>query len=233
MRLFIDESGIITKSKNKKRRFFIIAFLETDDPYNVIRQFRRAKKEYIGMNKCCTFNIKDEIKGSEMPYGMKKMIFKRLSDKTDAKFHFKIIDNFHISNNLVSNTSLAFNYFLYLSIQEIKKISSTKKTKELFLQIDDRNTAIGSLNSLQEYLSIKFLFETEEFDEIKTSYKDSKSKDLIQVIDLFSNTIFRIAKNHAIGLNNDKKNTELLSCCNVGCAHYFPWNSCKIEICKY
>lgn len=233
MKLFIDESGIITKSTIKKNRYFILAFLETDDPYNVIRQFRKAKKEFISINNSCKFDIKDEIKGSEMPYGMKKMIFEKLSDKTDAKFHFKIIDNFHLSDNLLSNTSLAFNYFLYLSVREIKRISSTEKPEELYLLIDDRNTAIGSLNSLQEYLRIKFMLETEAFSEISSSYKDSKSKDLIQVVDLFSNTIFRIAKNQAIGMNNDKRNMRLLECCNVGCAHYFPWNSCQINICKY
>ncbi|MCZ4406795.1 DUF3800 domain-containing protein [Enterococcus lactis] len=76
------------------------------------------------------------------------------------------------------------------------------------MQIDDRNTAIGSLNSLQEYLEIKFKIETQKFTKIKSSYKDSKSKDLIQVVDLFANTVFRIAKNHAVGMDNDKK-TEI------------------------
>lgn len=232
MNLFVDESGIITKSTTKNKRYFILAFLETDNPYNVIRQFRKAKKEYIKKNPC-GFDIKDEIKGSEMPYGMKKEIFERLSKKTDATFHFKIVDNYNITNNLLSNTSLAFNYFIFVSVNNIKKITSSQSPEELFMQIDDRNTAIGSLNSLQEYLEIKFKIETQKFTKIKSSYKDSKSKDLIQVVDLFANTVFRIAKNHAVGMDNDKKNRNLLGACNLGCTHYFPWNSCQLDICKY
>ncbi len=47
MNLFVDESGIITKSTTKDKRYFILAFLETDNPYNVIRQFRKAKKNIL------------------------------------------------------------------------------------------------------------------------------------------------------------------------------------------
>lgn len=47
MNLFVDESGSITASKLNKNRFFIIAFLETDKPYNVIRQFRKDSVKYF------------------------------------------------------------------------------------------------------------------------------------------------------------------------------------------
>ncbi|HBK0096414.1 TPA: DUF3800 domain-containing protein, partial [Listeria monocytogenes] len=47
MRLFVDESGTITRNKNLNNRYFVIAFLETEQPYNVIRQFREAKLKYL------------------------------------------------------------------------------------------------------------------------------------------------------------------------------------------
>ncbi|HHQ0925650.1 DUF3800 domain-containing protein, partial [Listeria monocytogenes] len=33
MRLFVDESGTITRNKNLNNRYFVIAFLETEQPY--------------------------------------------------------------------------------------------------------------------------------------------------------------------------------------------------------
>ncbi|WP_404997554.1 DUF3800 domain-containing protein [Enterococcus gallinarum] len=231
MRIFVDESGCITTSKYSGTRFFVIAFLETDEPYNVIRQFRKAKAKYI-KNHNTDFDIKDEIKGSEMPYGMKKTIFESLAEKTDVKFHFKIIDNFNIIDSLKSNTALAFNYFTYLTLNNIHKISTSSSKNIMKIMLDDRNTAIESLNSLEDYLQIKFMIETSTLNELKTSYKDSKSKDLIQVVDLFANTVFRIAKNHAWGINNDARNRKLLEICNIGCPHYFPWRYCNIDICK-
>ncbi|EOK20173.1 hypothetical protein WQ3_02509 [Enterococcus faecalis EnGen0338] len=232
MNLFVDESGSITASKLNKNRFFIIAFLETDKPYNVIRQFRKAKADYIKVSGV-DLDITKEIKGSEMPYGMKKAIFKRINEKTDVTFHFKAIDNFNLVESLIHKTALSFNYFVYLTVNEISKVSNSSDLKMLKMQIDDRNTAIESLNSLQEYLMIKFTIEDGKFETIKTSYKNSESKDLIQVVDLFANTVFRVCKNHALGsINIDKKNRELIKMCNVGCAHYFPWNSCSLDICK-
>lgn len=75
MKLYVDESGSITASKERKNRYFVIAYAQTANPSNVIRQFRKAKVNYLKTQTNPPFNIKDEIKGSEMPYGMKKAIF--------------------------------------------------------------------------------------------------------------------------------------------------------------
>ncbi|EAG9560051.1 MULTISPECIES: DUF3800 domain-containing protein [Listeria] len=231
MRLFVDESGTITKNKNSINRYFVIAFLETEEPYNVIRQFRRAKKSFIKKNPDCKFDVTKEIKGSEMPFEMKRLIFTMLSKKSDAKFHFKIVDNHQLVNHLLNNPSLSFNYFIYLTVNEISKISIEPVNNYLKMQLDDRNTAIESLNSLQEYLTIKFTMEHPIFSSVETSYKDSRNKDLIQVVDLFANTVFRVCRNHASKGNLDRKNRMLLSLCNVGCDHYFPKHVCDLDIC--
>ncbi|HBJ9108642.1 TPA: DUF3800 domain-containing protein, partial [Listeria monocytogenes] len=78
MRLFVDESGTITRNKNLNNRYFVIAFLETEQPYNVIRQFREAKLKYLKKYPSSKLDITKEIKGSEMPFEMKKLIFNML-----------------------------------------------------------------------------------------------------------------------------------------------------------
>ncbi|EAG3715042.1 hypothetical protein B6G43_15430, partial [Listeria monocytogenes] len=199
--------------------------------YNVIRQFRDAKLKYLKRYPSSKLDITKEIKGSEMPFEMKKLIFNMLSTKSDAKFHFKIVDNHQLVNHLLNNTSLSFNYFIYLTVNEISKIPINPANNYLKMQIDDRNTAIESLNSLQEYLTIKFTMEHPIFSSVETSYKDSQNKDLIQVVDLFANTVFRVCRNHVTAHKPDKRNRELLSLCNIGCDHYFPRHICDLDIC--
>ena len=49
--------------------------------------------------------------------------------------------------------------------------------------------------------------------------------------------IFQIGKagindNMISQIDETLENRELIKMCNVGCAHYFPWNSCSLDICK-
>lgn len=231
MKLYIDESGSITANINSRNRFFVIAILETSEPHRVIRQFRRAKSNYVKMtNK--SIDITREIKGSEMDYGMKKLIFEELSEKTDCVFHYIIIDNKELDTRLVDKVEVSFNYFLNTFIQRIVKNRSEYERKELFLLIDERNVSTGSLNTLEEYLYIEQIIKNGMFDDVKVKYKDSSTKDLIQVADIFCNTVYRIARSHAVGAI-DKKNRVLLKCCNVGRYEYFPYHKNDLDICQY
>lgn len=229
MNLYIDESGSITKYfDNPNNRYFVIAILETDDPYHVIRQWKRAKKKYLKDNPKCSLSIKDEIKGSEMPYKMKEKIFDTIRTKTDAKFHFMIVDNKNLRESLLEQPSLSFNYFISLML---KRLSISKSSDDLFMLIDERNQAVNSLNSLEEYIKVKHTIETNDFKTVKLKYKDSSGKDLIQLADIFANTIYRISRTHA---NNgyDNKNRKLFKKCNCGIIEYFPYKYNDLDICK-
>lgn len=219
MRLFIDESGSITTNRNPLNRYFVIGFLETNSPTNVIRHFRSSKKAYIDRTPQSNLNIKEEIKGSKMPFGMKKMIFERLRDKTDVIFHFILVDNYKLHEYLVFEPSLSFNYFIYITIEKMLTLKQ-RLPRSLSLNIDDRNTALESLNSLEDYLKIKFKIENQVIHDIGVTYHESDKKELIQVIDLFCNTVFRLSKSP----ESDVKNRTLLSICRIGCKSYFPSN---------
>lgn len=233
MNLYIDESGTINNNKLNKSKFFVIGGLDTDDPYQVIRQFKRAKKDFINRHPECGLNIKNEIKGSEMPYGMKKMIFDRIKKNTDAKFHFILVDNHNLYQNLLEQPSLTFNYMISVGINSLNKKSLINDYNRLFMLIDERNQAVSSLNSLEEYLKIEFTIKVNMFDKIKVRYKDSGNKDLIQLADIFCNTVYRVAKNHALDSPiRDNKNRKLLESCNIGISDYFPIRMNDIDICK-
>lgn len=228
MRLYVDESGVITLSRKKEKRFFILCFVQSKNFNKAIREFRKAKKDYIECYPDCGLSITDEIKGSEMTYKMKEMIFNRLNEKTDIIFHFKVVDNYHLYPKLRSSPSITFNYLNYLSIKEICSNLSNVEDR-LVMLIDERNQSVGSLNSLQEYLQIEFVIKEQYFNEVKVEYKDSRTKDMIQIADVFSNTIFRICKAHALG-TYDKRNRNLLSLCRVGTKDYFPREHNNLDI---
>ncbi|HER6498711.1 TPA: DUF3800 domain-containing protein, partial [Streptococcus pyogenes] len=220
MKLYVDESGTITESKRPHLRFFIICLVECNNHNKAIREFRKAKKDYIKSNPYCGFSIKDEIKGSEMPYGMKKLIFERLRDRTDIVFHYKIIDNHNLHQSLKKSPSISFNYFIGLTLKKIFNESEIQHDS-LYMLIDERNQSVESLNSLEEYLKIELCIKNNHTQDVIVKYKDSQTKDLIQISDIFVNTVFRICKGYALD-NIDKKNRKLLSICNIRTNDYFP-----------
>lgn len=230
MKLYVDESGTITTNTFPENRFFIIVFVECNDYRKAIRVFREAKKDYLNKTPTCKFNIKDEIKGSEMPYGMKKLIFERLSSRTDIVFHYQVIDNFYLKDSLKKCPSISFNYFIAVTLKDILN-TRIPIHKTLYMLIDERNQSVKSLNSLEEYLKIEFMIKTNCVDDIIVEYKDSQTKDLIQIADIFVNTVFRICKNHAWN-RPDNRNRKLLSICNLGSKSYFPKHKNNLDICK-
>lgn len=221
MKLYIDESGTVTHSKGIKNRFFIICFVQTTTPEKLIREFRKAKKTFIKTHPECNLDIKNEIKGSSMPFGMKKMIFERILKNTDVSFHYKIIDNWNLEKHLLNKPSIAFNYFIGITVEKIK-VHINDIENDLFLLIDERNQSVESLNSLQDYLTIKYHIEKNYYDNITVKYKDSKSKDLIQLADIFANTLYRLSLACAKNID-DKKNKVLIDMCAGGFCDYFPY----------
>ena len=186
---FYDESGSITLSNYENNRFFVIAGVSSSNENKTIRIFRKAKVKYLRDNKNLKFDIKKEIKGSEMDLDFKEFIFNELMEKTDIKFNFIIFDNKNAVYNLRSQPSLCYNYLMYIQTNKL-----FFKCDTLRLNLDNRNTAIESLKSLEDYLKLKYMFETQKVKNVKVKYYDSKDNELIQIADIFANFIFRLSK---------------------------------------
>lgn len=133
-------------------------------------------------------------------------------------------------SNLVSSPSISFNYFIGLSLKSIC-YSQVIENESLFMLIDERNQSVQSLNSLEEYLKIEFTLNNTLLSNVTVKYKDSKTKDLIQIADIFANTLYRVCVSHSTG-GYDKKNRRLLSSCDIGCHNYFPRNKNTLDICN-
>lgn len=231
MKLYIDESGSITKVRNEKNRYFILSLVETANPQMVARVFRRAKTAYIREHSECNFSVKDEIKGSAMPNDMKIFIFNALKQKTDVKVHFVIFDNWNAVERLKSKPSIAFNYLMFLKLVSI--FNGRGKLIDLELKLDNRNCAVYGLNSLQEYLEIEFCLKTERCRSIEVKYHESDQKELIQIADIFSNTLFKMCKyydsdNEKLKVHYDN-NLDIFNTLSHGHKEFFPRKCCGFD----
>lgn len=225
--IFIDESGSITRNKNINKRYFIISLIETENPSNVKKFFRRAKKDYIlGHKSVSGLDYTHEIKGSEMPIKMKKSIYNMLMENTDIKFHYIIIDNWHLIDKFHEDVELCFNYTLYIYLKQLLKKC---KHTDLTLRLDERNCSVGSTNSLNSYLKLNiYIVESlvERYNDCR--YCKSEENDLVQVSDLLANTVFRACKSASKKILNDG-NQKLLIEIGADNNMFFPYKYNKLD----
>jgi len=231
MKLYIDESGSITTVSNKPNRFFVLSLVETENPRRVAQVFKRSKQSYIDKNPGCGFSIKDEIKGSEMPNNMKKYIFNALKEKTDIKMHYIIFDNWNAVDRLRRKPSIAFNYLMFLKLRSI--FNGRTKGIDLELKLDNRNCSVYGLNSLQEYLEIEFCLKSDKCVSAEVKYHESDRKELIQIADIFSNTLFKVCKFHkeenAKLIEHYYNNLDIIKLLPWGSCEFFPRKCCEFD----
>ena len=230
MLLYADESGSITMSTGPNNRYFVVSYVETTEPVKVSRVFRKAKVSYIKNNPSCGLSPKDEIKGSNMSIEFKEFMFSEISRKTDATFHYIVFDNYNAESRLRRSPSITFNYLVSLKLSSI--LQNRSFLDKIELKFDNRNCAVYGLNSLAEYLEIEFCLRHARCQNIDVKYHESDKKELIQLADIFSNTVFRMCKFHDSEIEplqrKYERNKSLHDNCNLGHKEFFPRRSCEL-----
>lgn len=231
MLLYADESGSITMSNAPNNRYFVVSYIETKDPVKVSRVFKKTKALYIKNNPNCGLSPKDEIKGSAMSIEFKEFMFSEISNKTDATFHYIVFDNSNAKIRLRKSPSITFNYLVSLKLSSI--LQNRTFLNKIELKFDNRNCAVYGLNSLAEYLELEFCLRHARCEDIGVKYHDSDKKELIQLADIFSNTVFKMCKFYGaekdtlqVHYNNNK---ILHDSCNLGHKEFFPRRHCTLD----
>ena len=192
IRMFFDESGSIPKTRLDK--FFVVACVLPISNNNMIKnRFKRWKKNYTARN---NIDIKKEVKGSYMNDTDIKFFVNYLKD--NLKIIYAFFNAKEIKNaEWLRNSKLTHNYLIWLVTEkaiEIEKHSNMNITME----IDIMNNPSKGMNSLEDYINSKLLFDKDTNNKTKIKYLDSKDSWAIQVADIFSNFIYRNIKSNTM-----------------------------------
>ncbi|WCG32634.1 DUF3800 domain-containing protein [Enterococcus dispar] len=226
MKLYIDESGSITSDNFWKNRFFTIGYIENrDNFYRVARTFKKSKINYLKHNPNCRLSIKDELKGSDMSNDMKLDILGNVASRCNLGFNYMIFDNQSATDRLRKNPSITFNYLVGIST---KKILTNSTDRTLNLHLDNRNCSVYNLKSLEDYLKIELIAKAGIADNVTVQYHESENNELVQIADIFSNSVHRLVTYH----NSTKyfpSNIRIHDLCSPSYKDFFPMSACDFD----
>jgi len=187
---YVDESGSIPsfKSKKWKNRYFLIAFVHTEDKEGLKkvhnRSLKNVRKYYPHL-----FDENNELKASVAPPFIKEYLLRRIIDKTDAHFGYMIVDNWNIKERFRKYKSRSFNYLIKLVM--ISHDLCDNCSNYLVLNIDNRNSKITSLSELEGHLFDELVLSRYLTNDINVNYLQSHETTNVQVADLIANTIYQ------------------------------------------
>lgn len=190
---FIDESGSIPKFRDTryKNRFFVIAFVHTDDQRKVRNVYKRAiqklKEKYPLF--FASLPNPNECKGSEMPPFMKLYIIEKLLLSTDIKIAQMVVFNPEVDQRFREKPGRSFNYLIKLIV--MNSSLSANDIRQLELHIDNRNTALRGLSELEGYLYNEMVLAENRVSKVKVHYHESCDNYNIQVADLMASIIYQ------------------------------------------
>lgn len=196
---FIDESGSIpTFISNKwKNRYFVMAFIQTENPKKLKNTYKYAirnlKKYYPDF--FANIDNPNELKGADAHPFMKEYIFRNLIAKTDMKIAHMIVDTWNIEESFRENPCRSFNYLTKVLLCSCYLTHS--ECVHLELKIDNRNSAIKSLKSLEDYLFNELVLGKSanhasiDIRKVSVEYLDSCTDRGIQIADMVANTLYK------------------------------------------
>lgn len=145
--------------------------------------------------------------------------------------HYIIFDNWNAVDRLRRKPSIAFNYLMFLKLRSI--FNGRTKGIDLELKLDNRNCSVYGLNSLQEYLEIEFCLKSDKCVSAEVKYHESDRKELIQIADIFSNTLFKVCKFHkeenAKLIEHYYNNLDIIKLLPWGSCEFFPRKCCEFD----
>jgi hypothetical protein len=212
IKVFIDESGIIRQGNVKHCDYFIIGLLMTSNAKRLCHVFKKSRLKVVQHKPELFEQLKQtkEVKGSQLTETEKTPIYKAIIDKCSEDIELGIIrlNNCTSDARFRSNCSMAFNFLIKLYLMNFFKIySKFKNPNTIDFLIDERNVATNSRFTLCDYLNAELnLVNPISQENFTLNYADSKTSNLLQLIDFIANTYFRYYNKH----NNEAKANVLL-----------------------
>lgn len=179
---YSDESGSIPKTRLNKR--FVVVFVVPNNPRELMNSFKRVKLKYL-INK--GLSPKTEVKGKDLTDNEIEWFFNNYINR--IKLYYAWIDSTTVKEKMLSNSNLTHN-FMTSSLIERFYDENICEDSEIDLNIDNVNSGVGSLNSLEDHINLTYFQENPSLH-VNVQYWDSKVHSLIQFTDIMSNYVYR------------------------------------------
>ena len=238
--IYVDESGILAKSTPASPKYFIIAFVITNNSEKLKKEFKNSRLKAVKNKKKYLEQLKNthEIKATDISENYKISIYEKLIEKCSDCFEigFIVVDNDNLDSKFKEVRARSFNFLLksFLSdyfINHSKFCSNGNLIQNINFIIDEQNVATKSKYTLNEYLNTAFLDNPITEKDITVTYSDSKNVILIQLADFLANTSFRHFQHHQPVARD---NMNLLMAVVCGNTFYgFPYSVFKDQIKAY
>lgn len=183
IRVFIDESGNLGRGG----KYFILAAAVFDTPQGVKRAGRIIRKAQVALAKNRPIPAIEEIKSCHLTVPQRQRILTKLISKPDIDIFYLVIDKPKVEllrQNKPKN--LVYNYFAKLLTDQI----FDKYNDDFLVTFDQRSTAVKSMNSLIDYITISAYTQHQHINHnVRVEQKDSKTDNNLQTADILAGTI--------------------------------------------
>lgn len=180
-----DESGNLGATG----RYFVIACIETCN-YKSLNNFMKhklgkAKKIFIELASLHSHEIK-----AKDAYPCIKYHIAETLPKKNIKISYIVADLKHVKPSLLNEKNIFYNYLMRLLLDHL--LSAKDNGNTINIIYDNHTTKVGSVNSLNEYLQLHFIYEKGYDIKFTFQSKDSDAADAysVQAADYVANSIY-------------------------------------------
>lgn len=183
--LIFDESGNL----GSNGRYFVIACVDTTNPkaiHNVMkRKLGIAKKLFIELASLHSHEIKAKDAYPCIKYHIAEVLAKK-----DITISYIVADLYHVKPQLLGKKNIFYNFLMKILMDHL--ISKDDEGSTIHVLYDNHTTKVGSVNSLEEYLLLHFVYELGYNIELSFRSMDSDASDayIIQAADYVANAIY-------------------------------------------
>lgn len=197
IKAYIDESGNLGRGG----KYFVLAAAVFDTEKGVVRARRIIRKEQQIVAKERAASEIQELKSCSLNFVQRQRILNKLTSKADVDIFYLVVDKEKVALlQQQKPKNLVYNYFAKLLTDKIFE----KYSGDFYIVFDQRATAVKSMNSLTDYITINaYTSFPLVHQEVLVSQKDSKTEYNLQTADLVAGTIYKAynqQKSHFIRL---------------------------------
>lgn len=185
IQVYIDESGNLGRGG----RYFVLAATVFDTEKGVVRARRIVRKEQQLVAKENVASEIQELKSCSLNFVQRQRILNKLTSKADVDIFYLVVDKEKVALlQQQKPKNLVYNYFAKLLTDRIFE----KYNGDFRVIFDQRATAVKSMNSLTDYITINaYTSFSLVHQEVSVSQKDSKTEYNLQTADLVAGTIYK------------------------------------------